>query len=161
LGLLYQWGRKDPFLGSSSISEPKLARYAGSYNTSSSSTEEQGWMDSQKTLYDPCPAGYRVPEGGSDGFWAVSKITTQFDNVNKGRYCTLADDVTVWYPAVGYRSYSDGELTNLATHGYYWSSTPLSNSVTNAYNLFLSTGGFLGTLTSLRANGVAVRCVRE
>ena len=44
-GLLYQWGRKDPFLGSSSISDEVEA----------------------KSIYDPCPAGWRVPDGGSNG----------------------------------------------------------------------------------------------
>lgn len=99
LGLLYEWGRKDPFLGSSNISEPIEAKstitwpspksYGGSdpinyaiekpttFLTSNDydednydwlwrppgSTNHSRWK-SKKTIYDPCPAGYRVPDGG-------------------------------------------------------------------------------------------------
>ena len=103
LGLLYQWGRKDPFLGSSSISSSTLAKstiawpspvssnssngtieYATAhpttfithnssncdwYYTGSESTDNTRWTtsDKAKSIYDPCPAGWRVPDGGNNG----------------------------------------------------------------------------------------------
>ena len=103
LGLLYQWGRKDPFLSSSSISNAVVAKstiiwpspvlsnssngtieYAIAspttfitandsnhdwYYTGSSSTDNTRWTTSSttKSIYDPCPAGWRVPDGGSNG----------------------------------------------------------------------------------------------
>ena len=105
LGLLYQWGRKDPFLGSSSISSNTEAMstitwpsavesnnstgtidyatanpttfitYNGKnhdwYYTGDSSTDDTRWQSS-KTIYDPCPAGWRVPDGGGSGVWATA-----------------------------------------------------------------------------------------
>ena len=104
LGLLYQWGRKDPFLGSSSISSSTTAKSTISwpspvssnssrgtvsyvtanpttfvYGTSStdydwhySSRDNSLWTtsDKAKSIYDPCPAGWRVPDGGSSGVWS-------------------------------------------------------------------------------------------
>ena len=103
LGLLYQWGRKDPFLGSSSgkeavpakstaewpvpvksdatsgtiensIAHPMTFITANSYNydwcyTGDESVDITRWK-SVKTVYDPCPPGYRVPDGGLAGIWA-------------------------------------------------------------------------------------------
>jgi len=42
LGLLYQWGRKDPFLGSSVISESFTAASTGSWNDESASSHLEG-----------------------------------------------------------------------------------------------------------------------
>lgn len=184
LGLFYQWGRKDPFLGSSSITEKTLAASTGNWEAASgkkgvdyavenpmvfitgsqdwcsSQTAELRWMDSQKTAYDPCPAGYRVPKGGTDGFWAVAKVESTYDSTNKGRNCKLSGDVYAWYPAAGNRN-SGGTLASVGSNGYYWSATPMPNSITNSYNLLFSSGGFLGSMTTLRGNGIPVRCIKE
>lgn len=109
LGLLYQWGRKDPFLGSSSILPSTIAKSTITwpsgvlsnsstgtieytianpttylnfvnndwYYNGSSSTYNTRWQ-SEKTIYDPCPKGWRVPDGGSNGVW----VTAGFQTVN-------------------------------------------------------------------------------
>ena len=119
LGLLYQWGRKDPFLGSSSISSNMLANstitwpssvysnssngtiaYAiahpttfiayNSYNddwyyTGTNTTDNSRWSASSKdkTIYDPCPNGWRVPDYD---LWSkildLSSETPAFDSAN-------------------------------------------------------------------------------
>lgn len=86
LGLLYQWGRKDPFLGSSSINTLTPAKATSGFSTVASSattgtlpyvtthpttfvTAERDWLNSKndelwkspKTIYDPCPPGWLVP----------------------------------------------------------------------------------------------------
>ena len=104
LGLLYQWGRKDPFPGASSISENIAAKatlvrwpqelisegvsidytvqnptkiistFHGVYDwllTEDGSMDNTRWQ-AEKTIYDPCPAGYRVPDGGENGVWGPS-----------------------------------------------------------------------------------------
>ena len=105
-GLLYQWGRKDPFLGSCSLSEPIFAASTGTWETVNSTktinySEENPttfiapgvsdwctgagahsdnynlrWKGSEKTMYDPCPVGYQVPKGGENGFWATALGTS-------------------------------------------------------------------------------------
>ena len=166
LGLLYQWGRKDPFLGSSSISSNTEAKstltwpsevnsnssygtiaYATAnpttfisgnadnvdwYYTGSSSTDNTRWTtsDSSKSIYDPCPAGWRVPDGGDYGVWSQAvgsydEFVYPHDSTNKGMSVSgkFGSASTIWYPASGYR-YSSRNLYQVGTLGYYWSATP-------------------------------------
>ncbi len=145
LGLLYQWGRKDPFLGPSSISELEETKstidwpsavmsdssngtiaYATAnpttfimynsdnydwYYTGSSSTDNTRWTIStdDKAVYDPCPAGWRVPDGGDSGVWKKAGFdATTYDNTNKGISFSISSPSTAWYPAVGYRGIGGG-----------------------------------------------------
>ena len=205
LGLLYQWGRKDPFLGSSSISSNTRAKstlswpspvkstastgtidYAVSnpvtfitsngsnadwYYTGNSSTDNTRWQSS-KTIYDPCPAGYRVPDGGDNGIWSKafgtsSSFSYAYDSTNEGINFgssgegtkKLSSSVSVcWYPAAGYLDYYDGSLDGVVTHGYYWSCSP---GVRSACALYFSNSGFVNPSCRLyRAHGFSVRCQR-
>jgi len=199
LGLLYQWGRKDPFLGSSSISSSTEAKstltwpsavssdsstgtieYATAnpttfitsnssnydwYYTGSSSTDDTRWQ-SEKTIYDPCPAGWRVPDGGSDGVWSKalgssSSYSGAYDSTNEGMNFSgnFGDASTIWYPASGYRIYDGGALLNVGYYGYYWSVTPGDSY---AYYLYFSSSGYVyPSFSYYRAGGFGVRCVQE
>ena len=199
LGLLYQWGRKDPFLGSSSISENieakssitwpskvssnstngtikyatehpttfiKLNNYNSDwYYTGSSSTDNTRWQ-SAKTIYDPCPAGWRVPDGGSDGVWSKalgssSSYSGAYDSTNEGMNFSgnFGDASTIWYPASGDRNSDVGALRNVGYNGLYWSVTPNNSS---AYCLYFNYNGNVDpSSSSLRAYGFGVRCVQE
>ena len=160
LGLLYQWGRKDPFLGSSSISSNTQAASTLSwpspvnsnssngtidysithpttfimknndnndwYYTGESSTDETRWRPT-KTMYDPCPQGWRVPDGGPDGIWSraagtSSKFDHTWDSTNYGINLSsrIGSASTIWYLTAGYPSYS-GTLINVGSIGEYWS----------------------------------------
>ena len=93
LGLYYQWGRKDPFIGPRAKGSGSLAKYNGTTQTSTSESvdmdyaiahpttlaKNNDWNDGitdrwgqggSKTIYDPCPAGYRIPEyNSSEALW--------------------------------------------------------------------------------------------
>ena len=193
LGLLYQWGRKDPFLGSSSISSSIEAKstitwlstvssnsstgtidyaishpttfitYNGTnmdwYYTGSDSTDNTRWQ-SVKTIYDPCPVGWRVPDGGSDGIWSKSGFSnTTYDDANKGISFSISSPSTTWYPASGFRNLDGGALSNVVHYGYYWSVTP-SNYI--AYYLRFGNDGYVyPSRRDYRAYGFGVRCVQE
>lgn len=198
LGLLYQWGRKDPFLGSSSISSNTVAKSTGSwpsavssnssngtisyavehpmtfisYNTQNSdwlytgnsSTDNTRWS-SEKGLYDPCPAGWRVPDGGSDGIWTKAGIPSSntYDGSNEGMIFSSAYcGSSAWYPAAGFRSNQGGSLYNVGyngTTGLYWAVTPNGSNaqafVFDAYSSVLKNNG------RVRAYGQSVRCCKE
>ena len=202
LGLLYQWGRKDPFLGSSSISDDVEAKstitwpsavssdssngtiaYATAnpttfitgnesnydwYYTGSSSTDNTRWTtsESSKSIYDPCPAGWRVPDGSSNGVWSTalgssSQYSGTYDSTNIGVNFSgkFGSDQTIWYPASGYRRFSDGSLVIVSYSGGYWSASPLDGY---AYNLALDTGGHVNPSNGyFRADGCSVRCLQE
>ena len=201
LGLLYQWGRKDPFLGSSSISSSVEAKstitwpspvesssscgtisYAiehpttficgSSDNTSdwyyygSSRTDNTRWQ-STKTKYDPCPAGWRVPDGGSSGVWANSGFDDQnYDSINKGiLFGAGISSPATWYPTSGSRWYGSGKITSwgVGEEGNYWSVTPYEDlDYAFAYQLYIfETGGVSTTKWYHRAHGYSVRCIQE
>lgn len=206
LGLLYQWGRKDPFLGSSSIyynsieeakstitwpstvssnSSNGTIEYATAnpttfigyntnnhdwYYTGSSSTDNTRWTTSEtsKSIYDPCPAGWRVPDGGYNGVWAKalgsSSLFTQsslYDSTNEGMSFSgkFGSDQAIWYPASGFRSSSNGSLYGVGYLGPYWSASPYG--VFAYYLYFDSNGNVYPSYHYNRANGLLVRCIQE
>ncbi|MDE7134445.1 MAG: fibrobacter succinogenes major paralogous domain-containing protein [Rikenellaceae bacterium] len=62
------------------------------------------------------------------------------------------------FPAVGYRYYSDGTLTNAGAWGDYWSS--VANGSSYAYNLYFSSSALTVGNGNLKRYGYSVRCVR-
>lgn len=202
LGLLYEWGRKDPFLGSSNIHThieakstitwPSPESYDG-YNpinyaienpttfitycnadednfdwewSTPGSTNHRRWM-STKTIYDPCPAGYHVPDGGKNGVWAKafgssSKFTDSscYNNTNEGMNFTgkLGTSSIIWYPAAGYRYYTNGTLL-VGGYGCYWSVTPYDDA---SYTLSFGNSGRIDPVDyAHHAYGLPVRCMKN
>lgn len=204
LGLLYQWGRKDPFLGSSAI-ECKKAKLAEStiiwpdaiqksettgtieYVTANpttfvaddtfasdwlySSIDNGLWTtsDAAKSIYDPCPAGWRVPDASiwsSKAGFMIAEYTNDYDNY--GISFKISSPSTTWYPQAGCRYHKDGRLYNLGTAGVYWSSSPDKNWSSSGNERFtylnvMHTSPYIKP--NLSANGRAfansVRCIQE
>lgn len=215
IGLLYQWGRKDPFLGSSSISTASKAAstlewpsavssnseygtidYATAhpttfisrnfsnydwYYTGSKSTDNTRWTtsDKAKSIYDPCPAGWRVPDGGSNGIWSkaagADTFNWEFDDSNLGMdFLGKLGTLSIWYPASGH--IYGGALEGVGQHGVYWSSNdPSRQDEYEAPSFVFAPGSSLkfggtnhhftdGTPTDAylcRSLGFSVRCSRE
>ena len=200
LGLLYQWGRKDPFLASSSISSSEEAKltvtWPSAVSTSSStgtvdyvtshpttfvtgvslsdydwcysSRDNSLWTTSDKTksIYDPCPAGWRVPDGGDNGIWSKALGSSSYyyytyNDANKGINFSgkFGSASTIWYPASGYHYHLDGSLGDVGNSGYYWSASLRSN---RAYILSFNDDGKVSPSNYFdRAFGHSVRCVQE
>ena len=120
-GLRYQWGRKDPYAQnkynyantqlsiSESIQLPTTLAH-GNYPWAKN-WDRNFWSPSQKTIYDPCPVGYRVP--AMDVWYGFSN---NGDNVDRITDMNVSGDFdyglnfyydgtnTAWYPATGYAS---------------------------------------------------------
>lgn len=191
LGLLYQWGRKDPFPGSnmSTVSSDYSWRFytivaneRGSVYESIEnpmsfypgfSIENWDWLysyrdndlwGSNKTIYDPCPVGWRVPDGGSNSIWAKACGEKTFNHPylsTKGMDFSgkFGDATTIWYPAAGQRFYSDGRLFDVGSKGRYWSATAISYS---AYSFSIDDTHYVSTSNSdWRAEANSVRCQKE
>ena len=193
LGLLYQWGRKDPFLGSSSISSDIEAKSTGTWPSAVASSSTTGtvdyailnpttfvtasssskydwhyasrdntlWTTSDKTksIYDPCPAGWRVPDGGSNGIWSKAGFDdTTYDRTNGCISFSISSPSTTWYPASGYRYGHVGSLACVGDYGYYWSASPCVN---DAYSLSFEHGTVSPSNSTSRAYGLSVRCIKE
>ena len=203
LGLLYQWGRKDPFLGSSSISSSTLAKSTITWPSAVSSNSSNGtiayatahpttfityysnkhydWFytiwsitdntrwttsDEGKSIYDPCPAGWRVPDGGDSGVWSKALgSSSYFDHAynktsNGMNFSMFGAEQTIWYPASGYRGDGDGSLYGVGDDdGYYWAASTFGN---DAHTLCFFDGGRVGpSHHNHRACGFPVRCQKE
>ena len=196
LGLLYQWGRKDPFLGSSSISGSTEAKSTKSWPSPVSASTSKGTVDyatenpmtfitaddssnydwhyssrnndlwkSSKTIYDPCPAGWRVPDGGSNGVWSKACGSSlwfedYYHSSDEGmNFYSEFGSASIWYPASGYRGAFDGSLGYVGSSGFYWSVAPYRD---NAYGLYFYYDGFVGPSDNFfRADGQSVRCLQE
>ncbi|MCL2651812.1 MAG: fibrobacter succinogenes major paralogous domain-containing protein, partial [Candidatus Azobacteroides sp.] len=69
-------------------------------------------------------------------------------------------NASLFMPAAGYRSNSDGTLLNTGSDGYYWSSTQYDSN--SAYGLtFYSSNVFTADGYFYRVTGISVRCVSE
>lgn len=189
LGLLYQWGRKDPFLGSSDIDTEKKTESSKSwpravtssattgtisysqehpmtlilrntnnydwYYSTTERTDNQRW-NSQKTMYDPCPSGWRVPDGGKRGIWKLSNIDdTEPDSQNKGIAFEIDNNKTTWYPFAGSISDIDGDLMTVGSATRWWSVT-----VDEYYANCLHVNGRGSVDSENRNNRAAVNSVR-
>ena len=124
-----------------------------------------------KTLNDPCPPGYKVPdidawEDLSSGRDYIAGVSA-WDVENYGVTYTH-DGKTAWYPGQGYRMYSSGAIVGQRTassggSGGYWSSKA---TATKAYYLYIkkqisSSGSINPELEVNRSYGYSVRCCKE
>ena len=213
LGLLFQWGRKDPFLGSSSIRddidaastltwpEPVVStKETGTiaysiahpttfittretnydwYYTGEFSTDNTRWQE-EKTIYDPCPAGWKLPHGISQArndFWMTALgrhfIILSMDPENYGVNLTgaLGDADPIWYPFPGYRVDYSGELWNVGNVAGAWSATvdtdegdPVAKVMALGLEVDMTLQGdfmFFPSYDYCRAFAIPVRCVAD
>ena len=167
-------------MGSSSISSSVLAAATGKWNITSGGSianadtnpttfyssmylPDGSWA-SEKTVCDPCPTGWRVPDGGADGVWSKAlgssaSTNLSYDSTNRGINCSgsFGDDAMIWYPTSGYRHSSYGSLNNVFSDGNYWSCTSYS-----AYSLDFDNHGYVNPSSNTdRSAGFPVRCLQE
>lgn len=153
-GLYYQWGRKDPmftsnwkrnatldlaYSGSSSagacvstdesIKTPTTFYYSeanGTYNWNTEEIEDLWDDSSDKTIYDPCPAGYRVPKyDASYAMWKSGSGTGWTSDAINGWF--KFGEIT--FPYAGYASSSSISYSGKRT--VIWSAK--YNSVERGY----------------------------
>ena len=217
-GLLYEWGRKDPFPGARSLSiaiGSRLSAYIYNQNgvlldDETTDTSASGIVDVQapgnisgniaysvahptwfiygtsannsdwysnvngvkndnlwggasiitpgiKTIYDPCPAGWRVPSWINslspwNGFDATNFAWTQY-----GRNYP---SINTFYPAPGFRVASSGAFSNVGTGGYYWTSSIKDANVACDLD-FMTTYVYSSYTTAVRSYGISIRCCKE
>ena len=183
-GLYYQFGRKDPFVGSTEIYD------INGTSKSTGATIATGKVTFAKAVQTPATF-YTYGSGNND--WASpnnytsknwndiseSDGKTFFDPCPEGwRLPTKAEysnfstttftwDATNsgrtyngnWFPAAGYRNSGDGSMCSVGSSGHYWSASPGSEN--NGYYLYFSSGYVNPAYSNYRANGFSVRCVQE
>lgn len=111
-----------------------------------------------KTIYDPCPIGFKMPNGNVFTYFSTSNKVGSFANGYKfKRYPD--DTVGVFFPASGWRDTAGGELERVGSYGCVWCSSAYSKS--NAYCLYFYSGSVSNVTKLYHAYGNSVRPVQE
>lgn len=126
----------------------------------------------RKSIYDPCPAGWRVAPQETFRYFQATP-TTGVPNTtlrSKYGYHFFYDEThTAWFPANAYRLRSTGCISSCRS-GCYWTSSPYSSSSANASYLSFYHPEPADTDTPAEAfwcatvapsQGCGVRCVKE
>lgn len=178
-GLMYQWGRKEPFTGRDANGNAVITTAGTSqmplYNTGKVAATTKDWAvqnpyyyvssatghweynnatdlwGSTKTMYDPCPPGYRVPD-----LSALQRINA-ISGGNSGWYLGHGTASYFW-PQAGYRP--EGNGTSLVGNGaQYWSNVIEDYTGGKVGKCIDFNGGTLNTNSiSYAASAHAVRC---
>ena len=128
-----------------------------------------------KTVYDPCPVGFKMPANNAfTGFTTTGQNSTSQSEMNvdgtddwqqwtnnfgHNFWTNSSKTATINFPASGFRFSNDGSLYYVGDNGYFWSAVPSYTDI----GCFLNFGsGYVGPLNNdTRAYGFAVRAVSE
>ena len=153
----------------------------GYYNLwSADNTETGGYNQGNdnpvvKTVYDPCPVGFKMPASNAfTGFTTTGQNSTSQSELNvdgtddwqqwtnnfgHNFWTNSSKTATINFPASGLRLYNDGSLDGVGNIGFYWSAVPY-----NTYygcNLYFYSGSVYPLNVDTRGYGFAVRAVSE
>jgi len=115
---------------------------------------------------NPCPSGWRVPT--TTELQCINDNTTTYNTWSwnasgtRGYLITPSGSSvpTLFLPAAGYRVSNYGEIYEVGTGGYYWS-TSVTVSDTNAYSLSFNSSAVNPNNNNGRANAFSVRCIAD
>ena len=148
-----------------------------------SSHDNNLWTVGSKSVNDPCPRGWRVPDGDVFEAFDIDEVEDMdaLDNVRNMYGWHIVDKATgvkMFMPGAGRRSFETGVLTNINNYGYesvpmpwtgyYWTAGVGVNDSAKARSMFFD----LNTTRAVnnryeagkemyRANAMQIRCVRD
>ena len=176
-GLFYTWGRKDPFPGpavktagevkydgalmtvAESIQNPTVYVKTGGDSVKDWTTEMSNDLwGSAKTVYDPCPAGYKVAyRDKTEPFWGGIAGAVGYEFNTTYKWFKAGDPATV-FPVPGY--IDQGSLERAGVRAYIWSAYASSGDLNIAYQMYVNSGSI--TVTEQRKSRAGnIRCVAE
>ena len=112
------------------------------YNLWSADNTTIGWNDNTvvKTVYDPCPVGFKMPasnaftgftSSGQDQSGAAINADGAADSQAKfsaaygyNFWTNSSKNATIFFPVSGYREFGDGSLSHVGGIGVFWSAVP-------------------------------------
>ena len=125
-----------------------------------------------KTVYDPCPVGFKMPannaftgftangqNGGTMNVDGTDNSQTYQNNFGHNFWTSSSKTATINFPASGYRLNYLGPLVNVGRIGSYWSAVPGSSNF--GCGLYFYSGGVTPLDSGARTWGYAVRPVSE
>ncbi len=175
-GLQYQWGRKDPFIGGGDLGHSDPAKISGTEMTTTTDrlSEEtatqnptlfyivgdngKDWFAGdafdrwavEKTVNDPCPAGWRAAHYSDNTIFKLSSVTFDSDNY------IFTVDGKASFPVSGTLYYENGKIDK--NDSIYHFGDDYNTTTPNGWRVRRDKNS--GSLTAVRkASGGAVRCV--
>ena len=128
-----------------------------------------------KTVYDPCPVGFKMPASNAfTGFTTTgqnSSTQSEFNvdgtdnwqtyqnNFGHNFWTSSSKTATINFPASGDRQSDYGSLDAVGSLGYYWSAVP--NGRDNGCSLYFYSGFVTPLYSRARSSGFAARPVSE
>ena len=181
-GLLYQWGRKDPFTSTNDYTssaaeytdEQRVTGEEWSLSTAATTVAESilhptvfyaanNWLKTndnslwgeEKTIYDPCPVGYKVVPYTDFKQFALEKKTYGFNLSYNGVDAG-------WFPMPGRRNKNTGAMEYVTQYSHLWAARSTNSGVGRYYINYPGANIKCDeTQTAIRAMGNSVRCCRE
>ena len=194
-GMYYQWGRKDPFFHANTEVTSGVIEYVENSNTegnvaytvanpkkfitsnAAANFEKNDWLPNamqndklwgtKKTIYDPCPAGYRVADAAVFADVVAGTPTLLPDKVegvegpgggtNQLQY-TLGG-VNTQFPCSGYLLYDSYKRHDRNRSGRIWTVDAGTSDATKSKAFsYETTGTIVGMIEAERALAHPVRC---
>ena len=125
-----------------------------------------------KTVYDPCPVGFKMPannaftgftangqNGGTMNVDGTDNWQTYQNNFGHNFWTNSSKTATINFPASGCRYNNDGSLDDVGYDGYYWSAVPSNTS--NGCGLYFYSGYVAPLYDYNRTYGFSARPVSE
>ena len=135
-------------------------------HTDDPSDAANDYCEPGKSVYDPCPYGWQVPESGvwSDFSMATLQWTTapaRGVEYYPGGYDPSATQESIFLPRTGYRRPT--RTDSGGGYGYYWTGTTYNAAYGRGLRFYSSAGLVLNGVSiniEYRSNGFPVRCIR-
>lgn len=125
----------------------------------------------KKTIYDPCPAGWRVAPADTwtgIGYDSINSwynlLSLVWKTASGGNYFLYfggMTDASTFLPVSGFRNASDALIRGIGTNAYSWTSSPCGPEYTMACVMYAGTDQIHIAHAGKRSLGFAVRCVKE
>ena len=124
------------------------------------------YCESGKSVYDPCPYGWRIPLidvwsgfSGTTVRWTTAPVKAVY--YYPEGYEPSAPKGRIFFPKTGYRrpSWQDSG----GGYGYYWAANSVNAAYSRSFRFYSSAGQELtgvGISNDYRSNGFPVRCIR-
>ena len=116
-----------------------------------------------KTLFDPCPTGWRVPQSGAEGLspWpadvlAQAEIIQPYPGLSGGYYLPAFPAAAV-YGICGSRSVDRGFFMGGSQRAWWWTTT-IQGTQIRTLSIYVSQ---IVNQTNPPGDGDPVRCIRE
>ena len=136
---------------------------AGYNNTT---REGDWWNPTVKTLYDPCPNGYRIPKGGTYGEEVAGSTYIYWSAWSEGGLISgrvwTPYNVSTFFPTGGQRYRDSGRFAYVGVSNRTWMSTTVKGNYRIGHSIIFDAQGVISNyLGAPHSHSYTVRCIKD